>query len=190
MFKVFIDPGHGHPDSGAVGPSGVQEKDLNMQFAELLSLACRRKGWDVMWSRSGDFNVSERASAQKANAWNADVYVSLHCNGSYNPQAKGYEVLYWHSSNRGKALAEGVLDLMQESYACRDGIGVNRGAKPKQPGDRGATVLSQTVMPAIIVESGFVTNVREEQWLQKFSNQAIVVEAIVKTIDNVFKGGD
>lgn len=183
MMKVFIDPGHGGNDSGAVGPSGVLEKNLTIEMAELLSLACRREGWDVRWSRTLDLNVEEWKSADKANAWNADVYVALHANGASNPAAKGHEVLYWHTSTVGKDLAESVIERFSSAIP---GGHPGRGAKPKRPGDRGATVLSRTKMPAIIVEPGFVTNVSEELWLQKLTTQAWVAQSIVEAIRECF----
>lgn len=186
MFKIFIDPGHGGEDSGAVGPTGVMEKDLNMQTADLFSVACRRKGWDVMWSRVSDVNVLESASARKANVWNADVYVALHVNGAGSSLATGYEILYWNTSSKGKELAEQIVANMKDNPYFSDRI--ERGAKPRYPADRGATVLLKTHMPAIIVEPGFVSNVEAEVWLQRFSTQAIIAETIVEAIESCFFG--
>lgn len=186
MFKVFIDPGHGGEDSGAIGPTGVMEKHLNMQTASLFSAACRRKGWDVMWSRNEDINVSESGSTRKANAWNADVYVALHVNGAGSSSATGYEILYWNTSQRGKKLAEQIVSNMKDNPYFSDRI--KRGAKPRYPVDRGATVLLKTHMPAIIVEPGFISNAEAEVWLQRFSTQAIIAETIVEAIETCFFG--
>jgi len=183
MIKVFIDPGHGGEDSGAIGPTGVEEKDLNMEMMDLLRLCCLRKGMDVLCSRYGDFNVSERASTQAANAWGADVYTALHCNGFYFPEANGFEVLYWHSSDRAKNLAEFLCASLSSNFPLNS----NRGTKARNPGDRGAMVLSATKMPAIIVEPGFVTNPAEEKWLSGFGTQATIAEAIVNAISVSFE---
>jgi N-acetylmuramoyl-L-alanine amidase len=177
MFKVYIDPGHGGEDPGAVG-SFYKEKSLNIDIADLFSMYCIRNGWDTRWSRYEDINVRERDTADDANNWNAQVFVSIHVNSHTEPIAEGHEVLYWHSSEMGKNLAQSVSDELKSILTGRQ----SRGIKPKRPGDRGQTVLQKTRMPAIIVECGFISNPHEEIWLSQFRNQAAIAEAIVEGI--------
>ena len=49
-MKLYIDPGHGGEDSGAIGPTGFEEKDFNQKVAKLLNLACRWSGWHTLMS--------------------------------------------------------------------------------------------------------------------------------------------
>ena len=178
-MRLFIDPGHGGKDSGAIGPTGFEEKVFNFHVAELLELACHYAGWDTMWSRDHDVNVSELQSALNANAWEADYYVSIHANGA-GPQAHGCEVLYWNGSSRGAAWAGQLQDELLSRFPQLR----NRGTKPKFPGDRGATVLRRTNMPAVLIEPAFITNVTEEAFLRKFSTQAMVADAIWSSLDS------
>lgn len=178
MFKVYIDPGHGGNDTGAISHSGRYEKHLNLQMADLMRVCCNRIDVAVLASRYSDIDVVESHSAREANEWGADVYVALHCNGFANPAANGFEVLYWHTSDAGHNLAELLCASLTSEFPANK----NRGARPRNSGDRGATVLSQTKMPAIIVEPGFITNPKEEEWLSRFSTQARIVESIVRAI--------
>lgn len=181
-MRLFIDPGHGGKDSGAIGPTGFKEKVFNFQVAEILQLACDYVGWDTMWSRDHDVNVSELQSALNANAWEADYYVSIHVNGA-GLQAHGCEVLYWNSSVRGAAWARQLQDeLLSRFPRLRD-----RGIKPKSPGNRGATVLQRTTMPAVLIEPAFITNPDEEKFLQRFSTQAMVADAIWSSLDSTIR---
>ncbi len=178
-MKIYIDPGHGGEDSGAIGPTGFEEKDFNQKVAKLLNLACRWSGWHTLMSRHWDKNVVERESAQEANDWGADYYVAIHANGSV-PQAHGCEVLYWNGSFRGASWADQLQDeLLARFPQIRD-----RGIKPRFPGQRGETVLRRTNMPAVIIEPAFITNPDEEKFLQRFSTQAMVADAIWSSLDS------
>jgi N-acetylmuramoyl-L-alanine amidase len=177
-MKIFIDPGHGGEDSGAIGPTGFKEKDFNLQTAKLLEMACIWHGWHTCLSRTQDRNVVERQSAREANEWRADVFVSIHANGA-TPQANGCETLYWNTGPRSAALAGEVQNQMLARFPWL----ADRGTKPKFPGDRGATVLRCTHMPAILIEPMFITNHTEEEVLKRFSTQALVADAILESVD-------
>lgn len=177
-MKVFIDPGHGGEDSGAIGPTGYYEKEFNMQTAKLLELGCKWRGWDTAMSRAFDYNVNETDSAHRANFWGADVFVSIHANGAVST-ANGCEVLYWNTSTRSAALALKVQHLILDAFPwLRD-----RGIKPRFPGSRGSAVLRKTEMPAILVEPMFITNPSEESVLRVFATKALIADAILTSLD-------
>jgi len=87
MPKIFVDPGHGGEDTGAISHNGIFEKDLNLQMADLMRQYCHRLGIPVILSRYTDVNLVESHTARYANEWNADVFVALHCNGFADPSA-------------------------------------------------------------------------------------------------------
>ncbi len=193
MGKVILDPGHGGEDPGAEGIlDGYSESDYTMEQAEICSLVLRRRGWEVVWTRTDDINVSESASARLANAEEADVYISLHANGA-GPTAHGYEVLYWHSSTRGADLADTIVKILAEYV----GTGMrNRGIHPRYPRSekghspheyRGATVLGKTNMPAVIVEAGFISNYHDATALQSLAYQVLLAQAIADAIEEVIE---
>lgn len=190
-MKVAIDPGHGGEDVGALGAiEGYNEKDYNMEQAEVCDFVFRRRGWEVVWTRVEDVNVNESESADLANRKECDVYVALHANGAA-PSAHGFEVLYFHSSEKGLSLAEAVCKHLEKLVGDKVR---NRGVHPRYPKSvrghapheyRGATVLGDTRMPAIIMEAGFISNEKDAEALRHLAYQFMVAEAIALAIEEV-----
>lgn len=169
---VAIDPGHGGSDPGAVGPSGLQEKDVTLPVALRLRDALVTAGCDTVLTRDGDRDVScagspagveLQARVDVANSAGADVFVALHCNGAA-AEAHGTEVWYYHE---GQTLAE-------ELCARLGALGLTvRGAK-----QGGFYVLKYTVMPAVLIEMAFITNPQEEARLGDPAFQGRLAAAI------------
>lgn len=86
------------------------------------------------------------------NALGPDFIVSLHCN-AFDGSVSGTEVLYYHSSIKGKKMAETLLNHLVTLLASP-----NRGIKPKTAEDRGGYLLRYTVAPCIIAEPFFIDN--------------------------------
>lgn len=89
MYKVIIDAGHGGRDPGALGVKSM-EKDLNLKESKILKNILEEKGVEVILTREIDkyISVNDR-KIEKAN-----VFISLHKNGSNSPSTKGAEVYY------------------------------------------------------------------------------------------------
>ena len=81
MVKIFIDPGHGGNDPGAVG-NGIQEKNITLQISTGIRdiLLSEYDGVSVLMSRTDDQTVSLNARTNAANHWGADFYLSVHIN--------------------------------------------------------------------------------------------------------------
>ena len=126
-----------------------------------------------MWSRNGDYNVSELASALNANDWGADYYVAIHAN-SFGPNSHGCEVLYSNDDVGSEVWARQIQDeLLSRFPLLRD-----RGIKERN----NLTVLTRTVMPAALIEPAFVSNPGEEAFLRRFSTKALVADAILASL--------
>lgn len=93
------------------------------------------------------------ACVKACNGANADVIVALHAN-AYSGSASGSETLYWHSSPRGKRLAQCIQKQIVEALRLP-----NRGIKPIDGSDRGGAQLRGTVAPCVIVEPFFIDSV-------------------------------
>ncbi len=185
-MKVLLDAGHGGTKPGAIGPSGIHEKDLNAQIVKFLEMACQRHGWRTNLSRLHDQTVRNRDRAIHANQWGANVFVSVHCNAAENVMVQGHEVLHWHTSVKGALLANAISEALATQFPARPA----RPSKPREEGDRGATVLSRTSMPAVIVECGFISNSFEEGWLASFPAQAAIAWAISQGVERTFPEPD
>jgi N-acetylmuramoyl-L-alanine amidase len=170
---VVLDPGHGGRDPGAIGPTGLREKDVNLKIALYASQWLRNSNVDVLMTRTEDVDVSLADRCAIANRAGADCFVSVHCNAFQDPNVRGTEVYYYYGSQRGRRLAE---SLLKEVVA----LGFrNRGVK-----EAGFYVLKNTAMPAALVEVAFISNPNEEAWLANPTNQEITGKAIAKGICN------
>jgi N-acetylmuramoyl-L-alanine amidase len=93
-FKVVLDPGHGGTEDGAIGPSGLKEKDLALDMARRLAALLRADGFEVVLTREGDDGPTLDQRAEVANVQRADVFVSLHANASRSSKARGAETYF------------------------------------------------------------------------------------------------
>ena len=97
--KVFIDPGHGGEDKGAVGVRGVLEKTVTLNIAKLLEAMLKdRLGLTVMMSRTEDKGVSLTDRGRLANYAEADLFVSIHANASRPKTYHGIETYYLNNN--------------------------------------------------------------------------------------------
>jgi N-acetylmuramoyl-L-alanine amidase len=88
--RVVIDPGHGGQDSGAVGPTGLTEKAVTLDIAHrAATIVSRELGMETLLTRDDDTFVPLDLRTARANAFHADLFVSIHCNASENGQARG-----------------------------------------------------------------------------------------------------
>ncbi len=93
LIIVALDPGHGGEDPGAVGPTGLREKDVVLAVA----LALRERlnalpGMRVMMTRDADFFVPLDERVRKARRVQADLFVSIHADAFFRPEARGASV--------------------------------------------------------------------------------------------------
>ena len=96
-MKIFIDPGHGGPNPGAVA-NGVTEEYVNLNVSLELARLLREAGFEVMVYRTTqsenvlpERNADLRNRAAMANSWGADYFISIHTNSSVIPTAQGVE---------------------------------------------------------------------------------------------------
>jgi N-acetylmuramoyl-L-alanine amidase len=93
LVIVALDPGHGGEDPGAVGPGGLREKDVVLGIAlQLRDRLDAVPGMRVMLTRDADFFVPLRERVAKARRVQADLFVSIHADAAYRPEARGASV--------------------------------------------------------------------------------------------------
>ena len=106
LRRIVVDAGHGGKDPGAVGPSGVLEKDVTLMLAkELAKELTRQIGCEVILTRSDDVYLPLEERTAIANKVGADLFVSLHANANRNRKAYGIETYYLNFSKNDKAAA-------------------------------------------------------------------------------------
>ena len=143
---IVIDPGHGGKDPGAIGIGGLQEKNVVLPISDYVRDALEAKGVRVQMLRERDRFVTLSGRAEMANRANAALFVSIHANAisMSRPDVNGVET-YYYSSGRG--LAASIQRSMLRNLNVRD-----RGVRQAN-----FYVLRNSSMPAVLVETGFVT---------------------------------
>lgn len=146
IFKVYIDPGHGGTDSGAVGVRNILEKNIVLEVAKKVASKLRNCSIEVKMSRTDDTFKTLNYRSSDANNWKADCFVSIHCN-SANKSAKGLETYCYKFKYRKLA------DDLQNEMVNAKLYTVNRGVK-----EGNYHVIRETNMSAALIELGFIDN--------------------------------
>ena len=90
---VVIDPGHGGEDPGAIGAQKTMEKDVVLEVAKkFIRLLTQNKEAKAFLTRKGDYFIPLEERAKVAREYGADLFISLHADGSFNPQARGSSI--------------------------------------------------------------------------------------------------
>jgi len=145
MVKVFLDPGHGGRDPGAVA-NGLQEKVLTLDIALKTKNYLLRDyaGVEVRLSREGDTDVTLQERVKMANAWGAHLYVSIHVNAGGGTGFESY--VYTGARPETAAYRAAIHEEVVAATGFRD-----RGRKVAD-----FYVLRHTAMPAVLTENGFI----------------------------------
>ncbi|MFW6270857.1 MAG: N-acetylmuramoyl-L-alanine amidase, partial [Bacillota bacterium] len=175
---IVIDPGHGGFDPGAIGPSGLTEKEVNLDIAIKVNDILSDSLDNIILTRETDRFVSLRRRAEIANKAEANLFVSIHVNASNKGYSSGTET-YIAPQKTGKSLT--LADNLQ-NYLVNSLDLVDRGIKSDN-----FYVIKFTEMPAALVEVAFISNNREENLLSSnsFIEKAAgaIAEGIVKYIE-------
>lgn len=185
---IVLDPGHGGSDPGAIGQSGLMEKQVTLPVAKYLKDILEARGAKVILTRTTDVDVfgphasgpdELQARSNVANYNNADAFVSIHINSFTNPNVGGIATYYYDKTPHDLRLANRV----QEEIANESGFDGDRGV---QPGD--LYVLRNTDMPAILVELGFISNRQEENLLKTEETRRDFAAHIADGLTAYFRG--
>ena len=146
--RVMIDPGHGGKDPGAIGITGLYEKNIALDTALLLTDMLKQRGVDVRMTRGDDTFIPLDDRAAMANSFDAELFVSVHADSSPSPWVKGFTVFVARQASKSSlAIAGGIKQHLAPV------VGKDRGIQKA-----GFRVLMRTKMPAVLVEVGFLTN--------------------------------
>ena len=176
---VVLDIGHGGSDSGAVA-NGLKEKVVNFnQGMALYRLLEADPTIKVYMTRETDVYPTLQFRSALANEIDADLFVSIH-NNAASASVSGAETLYFPSTTdtRGKTMAQ----LVQNAIVNNCGMG-NRGIKARSD----LYVLRTTNMPAILIETGFLTNTRDASRINTSSFINTWSKAVYNAIVEGFK---
>lgn len=182
---IVVDAGHGGVDSGAFR-QGIAEKDINLNIAIEVKKSLASLGARVILSRDKDVELSKECDDDKVKGRyrrdlmarleyveenQADLFVSIHANASYNSSRNGTETFYYHKSETGKKLAECIQKEMNQVTSL---------SIKAAPGDY--FLLRRNTTAAALIEVGYISNAEERKKLLDKSYQAKLANAIAMGI--------
>ena len=214
---IVIDPGHGGQDSGAMGKSGLVEKEVTLDIAKRLKdLLKKEKGLKVILTRETDELIPLEERTQIANRNGADLFISIHTNASRKRTARGCETFFLASAKNDEARAVAALenssirfehkeqtgqnlddldfilmDLVQSEYLkessdfatiIQEQLKKKLSTPNRGVNQAGFVVLNKAYMPAVLVETAFISNEKEAALLKKGSFRQKIAQALYLSI--------
>lgn len=178
MVKIFIDPGHGGADPGAVA-NGLKEKDICLMIGILLRDFLNKEyvGHRIKLSRETDISLTLKERTDLANSWGADYLVSIHVNAG---GGTGFESFIYNGRYANKArtsqLRNNIHDKIVQDTGYRD-----RGKK-----EANFHMLRESRMPAMLTENGFIDHSSDARLLQDLEFLSVIAWGHARGIAETF----
>lgn len=184
---IYIESGHGGSDSGT-SHFGVNEKTVNLGIALKLNALLRANGYPTVMSRyddatEGSPNPWEDIHMNQANAMGADIFLSIHNNASETPSAYGTETHYSPKSPADINFANLVQTNMVQAIRSYGYYTDNRILRPHYLNEEGGPwMICRGNMPAVLVETLFVSNPTEAMMLNNPFWQQVIAQGLFNAI--------
>lgn len=188
---IIIDAGHGGPDGGTTGISGIKEDQVNLSIAKRLNAFLNLLGFETVMTRSGGSDLSTEGDTIRArkqsdlknrvelvNGFASAVLVSIHQNHFPDSRYSGPQVFY---TRAGERLAGDLQSKLNAAAAPQS----RRTAKPSV----GVYLMEHCIHPAVLVECGFLSNGAEEQRLASAEHQKMLAAVIAASLASYVSGG-
>lgn len=209
--RIIIDPGHGGRAPGAVGPSGLKEKDVVFAISKCLSRLLNQSGeYEAILTREDDRDVGLEERIRFANAQRGDLFISIHVNASKSRHSQGIETYYLSlakdNASRRVAAFENQSATGEFNNLDHELTRILKTSKIKESAQLAQTVHQYLVartqlydggvrhagfvvligaeMPAILVEAGYLSNPVEEQMMYQTEYHRRVAQAIFEGIQS------
>ncbi len=191
-IDVVLDPGHGGEEPGAVGPRGLEEKDLNLVVAAHAAKALQAQNVSVLLTRRADYRMTLASRGLVVEAIRPKLFVSIHHNAGTtapSPGGPGTEVYHQNASTESKRLSGLLYEDVKGYLSKQKGVQWVAAEHPGVIARVGSTgedyygVLRRSKgTPAALVEGAFISNPTEEALLQRKDAQKAEGEAVARGI--------
>lgn len=171
-MRIGIDPGHGGSDPGAIGPSGLHEAEVNLDVGLRLAKILYDHDLEIIRTRTEDKYVSLFERVRTLNRAKCDHVVSIHCNASAFPEANYISTFIQGKGGKAEQLAKAIQTRLVEATAWPDG----------EVRVKNLHMTRETLMPAVLVEMGFISNPEQESLLRDPECRTILAKAIATGI--------
>lgn len=172
---IIVDAGHGGQDSGGKNSSGMSEKDVALSIARSIQREGETNKIKVILTRNGDEPLTLDERIAVTNSHKADAFISIHSNFDPNVTSAGIECIVSENNpryNDSKRLAD---NLIQELETLK-GISVNGILKSD------FRVLSKNSIPAILLETGYLSNEKDYKYITDPENQKRISKSIIAAV--------
>ncbi|MCL6611118.1 MAG: N-acetylmuramoyl-L-alanine amidase [Peptococcaceae bacterium] len=184
--RIILDPGHGGSDPGASGPTGLKEKDVNLDIALKAAGYLRKEGATVILTRTGDSYVDLAGRPNAAGNKGADLFVSIHSNANPSSGVSGTSTYYLRNADQEteQVRFEGMYlaKYLQSSLVSA----LKRTDKGVLQAD--FVVLVKSKVPAALVEVAYISNPEEERMLRDEAFRDRAAQALVRGISDYLAG--
>ncbi|NLP33722.1 MAG: N-acetylmuramoyl-L-alanine amidase [Clostridiales bacterium] len=181
---LVIDAGHGGKDAGALSKDEkYYEKDFNLDILLHLKEKLDQEDIKVYYTRLSDEKLFLRPRVNLANAVDCDFFISIHCNASTASGPNGTEILYYDREFEGiksKDLAQIISTELGKTISIK-----NRGLVQKK--DNEIFILKNAIVPAIIIEVGYLTNNNDMIYLSNSEHRKAAAEGIYNGIMTAYE---
>lgn len=171
QYKIVIDAGHGGKDPGAMSISNNYEKWLTLSLAtKVNALLAKEPSIQTYMTREDDTFIELDDRVKAANEMNADLFISIHANRFTSPSVRGVETYF--SRDESIPLAEKLHQAVLQGSGLPD-----RGVRRSD-----FRVIKYTTMPAVLLETGYLSNVNDESKLMTEEVQDRIAQQLVEAI--------
>ncbi|GAB6109646.1 family 10 glycosylhydrolase [Fusibacter bizertensis] len=178
---IMIDPGHGGNDPGAIGLLGTlySENSVVLDYGLKLKKVLEGLGADVIMTRSENLYVSLDSRLMQSRSILPDLFISIHADSlddsSDLSKVRGFTIYYKDQ------VAKSFANTLQSNIASKHSV-VSRGVK-----NMNFYVVRGTWAPSVLIETGFMPNPNDFQWLTDANEQTKLANTLGESIVNYFK---
>lgn len=183
---ITVDPGHGGRDSGTYY-GNIYEKDINLEISTVLKDELEKAGATVYLIREDDSDLSSQWDEKKKRGDlyrrilkiqenKSDLYLSIHINWYEQASKSGQEVLYHPINEKNKILADAIFSSFQKEFKTQ-----------REVRKTNLYLYSNTRVPGVLIECGFLSNPNERYLLQQNSYQKKLSQSIIDGVEEYFK---
>ncbi len=195
---IALDPGHGGAvETGAVGPNGLTEKDLNLDIAKRTARLLESRGISVVLTRTSDYRIPLATRAEIANVLEVEALVSIHHNAptANTSPTPGTEVFIQdgddESARLGGLLQEEIVDALDQ-FDVEWSIATDPGAIVvlNDSGDNAYGMIRRPEMPAVLAELGYIANAEEAELFATDRYRNVAAAALADGIERWLTSDD
>ena len=182
---IYIDPGHGGADSGAISNTFL-EKDMNLLLSQELEKKLVSIGALVYLTREGDYDLTNSTINRKRNdLYNrvklinnsgCDLYISMHLNASPSNKWNGIQIFYSSILKENKLLGEFITNSLKKNMKNIRDLKL----------ENSYYMYSKIKVPGILVEAGFISNANDNYKMRQKEYRNILLNNITDGIINYF----